>query len=85
MVIVNNEAALDPETYKQQLHSGVWFLIAGIVFSLKMLHIVPNGIMVVLIKNVHSVGIINGVYADIKKMHGMDNLRRLLTGLHYTG
>ena len=41
-----------------------------------------KGLMFVLIKNVHSVGIMNGVYVDTKKCTGRTTLR-LLTELHY--
>jgi hypothetical protein len=35
------------------------------------------------VKNVHLVGVMNGVYVDLKKCMGWIILRRLLTELHY--
>jgi len=35
---MNDEAATDQGTYKQQLQCSIWFLRVSIVFCLKILH-----------------------------------------------
>jgi hypothetical protein len=88
IVIVNNAAAVATGTYKLQLLSSIWFLKMHCVFPEDGTH-VPKRVgeahlMFVVIRNVHLVGIMNGVYVDIKKMHGLDIfIRKLLTELHY--